>query len=339
MKNVLGLFLTAVLGLSTLNACHNSSEEQDSGERYEPLEALIQAERQVESDLARGFLLRNATDRVTSAFRSHLYDVRAAIHLLRDNPLDATGLVQLHGAYQGCQGLNMLEDDKTLLEDFMVKLRDALEFLAAAQGVRMDGIGDERLRTLFTYNFNLTSELGNFSAFKPEGSSAQAWKVASCGPRCGNLEYVIGEVENQGDATWLFAPEMTLPDRDGTTLILDGSARGPLIDIWEGKSERRFRVLASENYKKGSDPAAADWIDLTELLLNYPQGRVAAQFRTFKIEADLSSLRGKTLTLALKLQATPTEQSVERANTQWQLTQFAIRGKGTLLTPAAPNVP
>lgn len=332
MRNVLGLVLTATLGLAPLSACQNSSDNDKSESSYQPLEDLIQAERQVESDLARGFLLRNSTDRVTSAFRSHLYDARAAAYLLRENPRDATGLAQLHAAYKGCENLNMLQDDKTLLEDFMVKMRGALEFLAGMQGVSIDGFGDERLRTLFSYSFSIQNDLGAFSSFRPEGNGAQSWKVTTCGPRCGNLEYVIAEVEKPGDETWLLAPAMSLPDREELSLIIDGSARGPLIDTQDGIASRRFQVLASEDFVPGSDPSQATWTDLTDSLLNYPQGRSAPQFRGFKIEANLSPLRGKALTLALKLRATPSQQNNERANTQWQLTQFAIRGKGVLST-------
>ncbi len=339
MKTISQLFLLIALGLSSLNGCSKSSDKEQTAETYAPLEDLIQAERQVEADLSLGFLLRSSTERVMSEFRSNLYDVRAATYLLRENPLDPFGLAQLHASYKSTEALNILQDDRTLLEDFLSKLRSAVEFVANMQGTSLDGFGDERLRTLFTQAFNLNDELGKFSSYLPAQNQAQSWKVATCGPRCGNLEYVIAQVERPGDETWLLAPRMSLPDRDQLQLTIDGSGRGPLVDVLEGKMNRRFRVLVSENFTEGQDPRSASWIDITDDLSNYPLGKIAGQFRSFKLETDLSRFRGKTLTIGMKLSAGPSEQQAERTDTQWQLTQFTIKGKGVLALAGASATP
>jgi hypothetical protein len=250
--------------------------------------------------------------------------------LLRKNPRDQAALNNLHQAYETNQKLNLLHDDRMLLDGFVSRLGTAIEFLSNLQGTSIDGFGIERPRTLFSYMFNLANDLGDFRVYTPAQNRAQSWKVTGCGVRCGNLEYLLGQVEKPGEETWLLVPRMTFPDRDVLSLKIEGSARGPLVDPKGDVSARRFQVLISEAHVAGTAPIADQWVDVTEQLRNFPGGKYAAQFRSFQIELDLSAYRGKTVSIALKLAARPSEASNEKPETQWQINKIAINGKGEL---------
>ncbi len=339
-----GLSILLITSAILPTACSQDDEKSARTERYPEIEQLIEAVQSVDSALARGFLLRSATPRVQNEFQENLYRIRAAAYLLRADPRDADALGQLHQSFKTYETLNLIQDDRTLLEGFIDKLRQTLDMLSSMQGASLDGFGTERLRTLFAHNFNLANDLGDFRTYTPAQNKAQSWKVTSCGIRCGNLEYLIAQVEKPGDETWLLSPRLALADRDGMTLKIEGSARGPLVDVQGDGADRRFHILVSEVYTGGNVQESDQWQDVTDLLINFPGGKYAAQFRSFGIELDLSRFRGKTVSVALRLSAKPSQIVPDRPETQWQVNKFTVTGKGdfslaqlTSPVPARPD--